>query len=150
LSVIPSSIDPLLHFRRLLIIMPPRTKRKNKDKWNGDYPLQYGFKVVSRHMDTFEPISVACQFCPLFGREEPEVGEEEQQQRALAVADGTRVKKRRKQTKNTKILSGPNWRTDKFLNHLDCCHPKKYEEYRASSKAVKQQFFSIVKGPPTP
>lgn len=90
--------------------------------------IEFGLEVTERSPVTSKVLTVACQFCKIYGSEDREVDE------------GIPVKTRRV---TTNIMTwGSPFRAERYRSHMKNCHSTKWSEFVALSPAEKVGFFS--------
>ena len=87
------------------------------------HEIKFALKVIYRDPETKNVVSVRCQFCVYFGKE-----------------DATQNPRKRARTDNTMSWTD-NWRVDLFKNHHLSSHPSIWEIYNTSTEAQKLSFF---------
>jgi hypothetical protein len=98
--------------------MPPK---KRTTPFNEDHVVAYGLKICERAPTTKQVLSVSCQFCVHFGREE-------------------KVGAKRKATTNVHYFRCP-FRVDVFKSHMLSQHSVNWERYASLPKKEKARFF---------
>ena len=88
------------------------------------YLLEYGLRVSDTDMITALTISVRCQFCVYYGREQS-VGQ----------------KRQREPTTTVKYWTSP-FRAENYKKHHDSQHPTRWKQYQSLNSEEKQAHFS--------
>jgi hypothetical protein len=88
-----------------------------------EHVVKYGLKIMTRNPETSDVLSVRCQFCIYFGRENDP------------------VKERQRAKRGTKMTWIGNWRVDLYQKHHKSEHPTIWLQYQACSEDEKRLFF---------
>lgn len=95
--------------------------KKRTTPFNEAHTLVYGLRPCERDTATSAVVSVACQFCVHFGREQ-------------------KLGAKRKATANIQYFKRP-FRVDMYAKHMKAQHAQQWETYSALSNTQKSTFF---------
>ena len=100
--------------------MPPRF-RKRETPFQSQHEIEFGLQVVQRHPKLSTVVSVRCQFCRYFGKEE-------------------KAGAKRARTQIEKCFTAP-FRPELYRSHVTGQHPEKWAQYSSFTDADKKDFF---------